>query len=302
MNGRVYEPVAGRFLGIDPIRIVGISQDGNPYAYAWNNPLSIVDPSGFDELEYNEDAPGDSRAQCFINGCNFTSGAWGAIFNWRFTDTQYVPFRPELEWDGKLFRAMSVRFGAGGPGADSTEGGADPNLLNNTWLRFKLWWNTPKTIPWCDYNCAKVHGVETQIATTNGGDLMNAFGALSIAAGPLSAAGSASANAARGAAPLVTASGNSIRQTVVAINRAGLSQAEGVKAIQAVVQAAGKQVGGLVRMADGSIVMLGKFGGAGQPIVVISANGTAAFGTATVRTTIDAAGQIVTAVTNIVLP
>jgi RHS repeat-associated protein len=49
MNGRVYEPVAGRFLGVDPILALGLSQDVNSYSYAWNNPLSVTDPSGLVE-------------------------------------------------------------------------------------------------------------------------------------------------------------------------------------------------------------------------------------------------------------
>lgn len=47
MNGRVYEPRIGRFLGADPIVVAGASQGANPYAYVWNNPLRYTDPSGF---------------------------------------------------------------------------------------------------------------------------------------------------------------------------------------------------------------------------------------------------------------
>jgi len=47
MNGRVYDPSAGRFLGVDPMIEVGNSQSVNSYSYVWNNPLSLIDPSGF---------------------------------------------------------------------------------------------------------------------------------------------------------------------------------------------------------------------------------------------------------------
>ena len=47
MNGRVYEPIIGRFLGVDPIVQVGNSQSPNSYTYVWNNPLTLTDPSGF---------------------------------------------------------------------------------------------------------------------------------------------------------------------------------------------------------------------------------------------------------------
>jgi RHS repeat-associated protein len=49
LNGRVFDPVIGRFLSPDPI-ISGIddSQELNPYSYVANRPLSMVDPSGLD--------------------------------------------------------------------------------------------------------------------------------------------------------------------------------------------------------------------------------------------------------------
>ncbi len=49
MNGRVYDPVIGRFLSPDPvITRIGDSQRGNPYSYVNNTPLKLVDPNGFD--------------------------------------------------------------------------------------------------------------------------------------------------------------------------------------------------------------------------------------------------------------
>ena len=50
MNGRVYDPMLGRFMSADPI--VGsptFSQDYNRYSYAWNSPTNVIDPSGYDE-------------------------------------------------------------------------------------------------------------------------------------------------------------------------------------------------------------------------------------------------------------
>ncbi len=47
MNGRVYDPTLGRFLSADTvIQTLGSSQAINPYAYAWNDPLKYIDPSG----------------------------------------------------------------------------------------------------------------------------------------------------------------------------------------------------------------------------------------------------------------
>jgi RHS repeat-associated protein len=48
MNGRVYDPVLGRFLSPDPIVQSPYDTQGlNRYAYVRNNPLRFVDPTGF---------------------------------------------------------------------------------------------------------------------------------------------------------------------------------------------------------------------------------------------------------------
>lgn len=48
MNGRVYDPILGRFLSADPIiQAPGNLQSFNRYSYVLNNPLSFTDPSGF---------------------------------------------------------------------------------------------------------------------------------------------------------------------------------------------------------------------------------------------------------------
>jgi hypothetical protein len=48
MNGRVYDPVLGRFLSPDPyIQAPDFAQNFNRYSYVFNNPLKYVDPSGY---------------------------------------------------------------------------------------------------------------------------------------------------------------------------------------------------------------------------------------------------------------
>lgn len=48
MNGRVYDPVLGRFLSPDPVDGSNCaSQSWNPYSYVSNRPLTLVDPTGF---------------------------------------------------------------------------------------------------------------------------------------------------------------------------------------------------------------------------------------------------------------
>ncbi len=47
MNGCVYDPYLGRFLSADSvIQSLGATESINRYAYAWNDPLRYVDPTG----------------------------------------------------------------------------------------------------------------------------------------------------------------------------------------------------------------------------------------------------------------
>ena len=64
MNGRVYDPVLGRFLSPDPlVQAPYDSQTWNRYSYARNNPLRYTDPSGFC---FNGHPAGDMNAEsCF---------------------------------------------------------------------------------------------------------------------------------------------------------------------------------------------------------------------------------------------
>jgi RHS repeat-associated protein len=52
MNGRVYDPVLGRFLSADPyVGDAYDSQDYNRYSYVGNNPMNATDPSGYFSLK-----------------------------------------------------------------------------------------------------------------------------------------------------------------------------------------------------------------------------------------------------------
>jgi len=52
MNGRVYDPVIGRFVSADPtVQAPDLTQTHNRYTYVLNNPLSLTDPSGFGWLK-----------------------------------------------------------------------------------------------------------------------------------------------------------------------------------------------------------------------------------------------------------
>jgi hypothetical protein len=48
MNGRIYDPLIGRFMSADPIlQAPSMLQSHNRYSYVMNNPLNLTDPSGF---------------------------------------------------------------------------------------------------------------------------------------------------------------------------------------------------------------------------------------------------------------
>ena len=54
MDGRMYDPVVGRFISADPfVQSPDFTQSLNRYAYCVNNPLSLIDPSGYSWFSKN---------------------------------------------------------------------------------------------------------------------------------------------------------------------------------------------------------------------------------------------------------
>jgi hypothetical protein len=52
MNGRIYDPLLGRFLSADVVvQAPGNLQAYNRYSYVKNNPLTLTDPSGFEWID-----------------------------------------------------------------------------------------------------------------------------------------------------------------------------------------------------------------------------------------------------------
>ena len=57
MNGRVQDAISGRFISPDPfVTEPGNTQNWNRYAYVYNNPLTYVDPSGFERRCWQQQA------------------------------------------------------------------------------------------------------------------------------------------------------------------------------------------------------------------------------------------------------
>ena len=66
MNGRVYDPEIGRFLSADPIiQDPYNTQSYNRYSYVWNNPLNMVDPSGYAGLTIDTSDPSNGAGVGF---------------------------------------------------------------------------------------------------------------------------------------------------------------------------------------------------------------------------------------------
>jgi len=83
MNGRVQDPTIGRFLSADPFVPNPLSgQSFNRYSYVVNNPLSLIDPSGFDETNadgngYDEDTSVlDSLVSNLLRRFNSAFSGW----------------------------------------------------------------------------------------------------------------------------------------------------------------------------------------------------------------------------------
>ena len=75
MNGRVYDPVAGRFLSVDPDPgKPGDSQRLNPYSYVSNKPLSATDPTGFGAQPCGKDCGDGPTDNSVLGGGFFLSG------------------------------------------------------------------------------------------------------------------------------------------------------------------------------------------------------------------------------------
>jgi RHS repeat-associated protein len=80
MNGRIYDPAIGRFLSPDPfVPDPDNLQSYNRYSYVRNDPLSLVDPSGFNEdfcdcRDYTDPVPTPVDVPSTCTGC----GAGGA--------------------------------------------------------------------------------------------------------------------------------------------------------------------------------------------------------------------------------
>lgn len=74
--------------------------------------------------------------------------------------------------------------------------------------------------------------------------------------------------------------GGSVRKAIIELNAERLTQAEMVEALGEMYRASGRDVGGTIRLADGTVVLLSRRVGPNQPVNLVRPNGAAEFGTA----------------------
>ncbi len=97
MNGRVYDPLLGRFLSPDNyVQMPDFSQNFNRYAYCFNNPLVYTDPDG--EFVIIAIAVG-AVVGAYIGGA--------AAEGWQWNPTKW-------EWDADTWKGVGAGFVFGG--------------------------------------------------------------------------------------------------------------------------------------------------------------------------------------------
>ena len=113
MNGRIYDPLLGRFLSADlGVQFPGDLQSYNRYSYVRNNPLSKTDPSGFDETpeqkaarekaekEKAEKAKKDAEeAARQAHNRSVEAGIWGVPFHDRLAENSVSTGSDEAKID-----------------------------------------------------------------------------------------------------------------------------------------------------------------------------------------------------------
>ncbi len=101
LGARAYDPASRGFLSTDPLApILGAGWDGNPYAYAGNNPLNTTDPTGLRPLT-------DGELQAYDSS---TSGAMAATGEWLGNNWEYLAGGAMVIAGGAL-----MATGVGGP-------------------------------------------------------------------------------------------------------------------------------------------------------------------------------------------
>ena len=203
MNGRVYDQVIGQFTSPDPfVDGVASTQGWNRYAYVHNNPLSFVDPSGFDKEKDKKDAE-DSGG----GGSPGGTGTGEASLLWAFA-SQDNPYAGVV-WDSSDFlqgrdpnirlALMDFRYVNPSTTLLSRESGHEVGSQSNWGIvsgtstnggvvlqAEQSWWDTPSTVTFCGRICWAAHTragdqfAPKENTATNGERTMNAVNAMTL--------------------------------------------------------------------------------------------------------------------------
>ena len=116
LNGRVQDAISGRFISPDPfVTEPGNTQNWNRYTYVYNNPLSYIDPSGFEQRCWQQQA-----TVSFQNAPNEVTAVGITI-----DICAELPDIPESNYPGSTPNTQNWRWwvgrGRGGSGSGSIE-------------------------------------------------------------------------------------------------------------------------------------------------------------------------------------
>ncbi|MBN1962540.1 MAG: RHS repeat-associated core domain-containing protein [Deltaproteobacteria bacterium] len=122
MGGRQYDPNCGRFTTADPVtQAVYFSLSLNRYAYAFNNPLSFIDPTGYDNESMTSD-PWDMASYDFDDSYAWSedsSGNWVEVYEYEPTNVSM----PSMPNDNAVVTSQDFSHGSNAMGPTA---GIDP--------------------------------------------------------------------------------------------------------------------------------------------------------------------------------
>lgn len=128
MNGRIYDPVLGRFMQPDnQVQDPGFLQTFNKYAYVFNNPLSYTDPSGWagSPAQNVYDAPGWGTSYIWNTyGGPGTSGGGGTGGSGGYDAYDNI-------MDLIMSHKTNISLGGGSGGRTSGSGGASGTVTSS---------------------------------------------------------------------------------------------------------------------------------------------------------------------------
>lgn len=133
MNGRVYDPLMGRFMSADPIVQSPYNlKSFNRYSYVWNNPMRMFDPTGFKAYESSSEASGGGSLS---NSFDSPSFSWSSFFRNLFSgwgdSAPSSPDSPDRRSSsgGTQVAVLPLPYIAGGGGAGAALGGGTAGVV-----------------------------------------------------------------------------------------------------------------------------------------------------------------------------